>query len=71
MARHALDLYTNPSTLASLKDKLQEKGISVVSYLGWVPKEHIQATPEDRAGAEQLFEALRDHDDVQGIYSNL
>jgi len=68
---HALDLYTNPSTLASLKDKLQEKGISVVSYLGWVPKEHIQATPEDRAGAEQLFEALRDHDDVQGIYSNL
>ncbi|MBI2098244.1 MAG: YebC/PmpR family DNA-binding transcriptional regulator [Candidatus Wildermuthbacteria bacterium] len=68
---HALDLYANPSTLASLKDKLQEKGFSVVSSLDWVPKERIQVTPEGRAAAERLFEALRDHDDVQDIYSNL
>lgn len=67
----SLDLYTDPADLPSLKQKLQEKTIQAATSLDWVPKEHVQVSPEDRAAAERLFEALSDHDDVQDIYANL
>lgn len=68
---HTLEMHVTPSALASLTEKLQEKGLQVTSSLDWVPKEHVQISVEDHAAAEQLFEALSDHDDVQDIYSNL
>ena len=66
-----LDMYTNPANLASLKEKLGEKGLRVATSLDWVPKEHIQAGPEATAAMEQLFEALDGQNDVQDVYSNL
>ncbi|MEK7542259.1 MAG: YebC/PmpR family DNA-binding transcriptional regulator [Patescibacteria group bacterium] len=66
-----LDMYANPANLASLKEKLQEKGLQVTTSLDWVPKEHVQISHNNHAAAEQLFEALSNQDDVQDIYSNL
>src|SRR3989338_340113 len=68
---NALDLYADPSALASIREKLQEKGLEAASSLDWVPKEHIRISEEDQAAAERLFEALDDQEDVQDIYSNL
>jgi YebC/PmpR family DNA-binding regulatory protein len=66
-----LDMYTDPANLASLKEKLEGKGLRVATSLGWVPKEHAQATPKVGEAIEQLFEALDEQNDVQDIYSNL
>jgi YebC/PmpR family DNA-binding regulatory protein len=66
-----LDIYTNPASLAPLKEKLGEKGLRVITSLDWVPKEHVQATPKVGETIEQLFEALDEQNDVQDIYSNL
>jgi len=67
-----LDIYTDPSDLASLRERLEEKGLSIISTsLDWVPKERVRSTPEDRKAIKQLFEMLDEQDDVQDIYSNL
>jgi YebC/PmpR family DNA-binding regulatory protein len=66
-----LDIYTSPANLASLKEKLDGKGLRVATSLDWVPKEHVQATPKDREAIDQLFESLDEQNDVQDIYSNL
>ncbi len=68
---HSLDVYTDPSNLALLQEKLQEKGLQVATSLDWVPKDRVQVSPQDRAAAEQLFEALNNQDDAQDIYVNL
>lgn len=67
----ALDIYTDPSNVTSLKGKLLERGLQVAGSLDWVPKERAQAAPRERETMEQLFEALDAQDDVQDIYSNL
>ena len=66
-----LDMYTDPANLASLKEKLEGKGLRITTSLDWVPKEHVQAAPKEQKATEQLFEALHEQDDAQDIYSNL
>ena len=66
-----LDIYTTPTNLASLKEKLEGKGLRVTASLDWVPKERVQAAPGVGEAVEQLFEALDEQSDVQDIYSNL
>jgi len=66
-----LDIYTDPSNLASLKQKLEEKKVRTRSSLDWVPKDRTHMDQSDHEAAERLFEALQEQDDVQDIYSNL
>lgn len=67
-----LDIYTDPSNLASLKQKLEEKDVHTSSSLDWVPnKDRTHMDQGVHEAAERLFEALGEQDDVQDIYSNL
>ena len=66
-----LDIYTDPSNLASLKQKLEEKEVRTRSSLDWVPKDRTRMNQSHHEAAERLFEALQEQDDVQDIYSNL
>ena len=67
-----IELQTNPAALEQLRTAAQEKGFTIESsFLGWVPKEHVEADEKTQQQAEALFEALDEQDDVQNIYSNL
>lgn len=69
---NALDIYTKPEELDSVKKKLEEQGIKAESIsLDWVAKEEVEIGEKEKESANKLFEALDDSDDVQDIYSNL
>jgi len=67
----ALDIYTTPAELGSLKTNLAAQGLEPATSLDWVPKEHRTLAETDKEAAERLFEALDEQDDVQDIYANL
>lgn len=67
-----LDVYTKPEELEKVKKVLEEKGVKVESTsVGWVAKENIEISEQDKRACERLFEALDGNDDVQEIYSNI
>ncbi|MEK7503448.1 MAG: YebC/PmpR family DNA-binding transcriptional regulator [Patescibacteria group bacterium] len=67
----SLDVYTKPEELEKVKKALEEKGMKIENaVIGWVAKEHVAISDEDKKACERLFEALDGSDDVQEIYSN-
>lgn len=66
-----LEIYTKPEEIEKVKRGLEEKGVKIEgSSVGWVAKENITISEEDKKACEKLFEALDASDDVQEIYSN-
>lgn len=68
----ALDIYTKPEDLETVKKFLEEKGLKIESSsLDWVAKEEIALSDKEKEAVQKLFEALDENDAVQDIYSNL
>jgi len=67
-----LDIYTGVDALETVKKKLEEQGIKIVSS-SWdlVAKEYMAVSPKEKEAAEKLFELLDENDAVQEVYSNL
>lgn len=61
---------TEPTKLGEITSYLQEKGLKVMeSVLRYRPKEQLTITPgRELAG---LLENINEHDDVQGVYTNV
>ncbi|MDD5433397.1 MAG: YebC/PmpR family DNA-binding transcriptional regulator [Candidatus Pacebacteria bacterium] len=67
-----LEITTKPEELAMVKTALEEKGLVLESAnLGWVAKEKITVSQNDKDLLEKLFEDLDENDSVQSVYSNL
>ena len=67
-----LDIYTKLEDLEKIKRGLEEKQIKIESaFLGWVAKEEVEVSNEEKEVCQKLFEALDESDDVNDIYSNL
>jgi len=66
-----LDVYTKPDEVEKVKKGLEDKGIKTeTASVGWVAKENIEISEQNKKACEKLFEALDGSDDVQDIYSN-
>jgi YebC/PmpR family DNA-binding regulatory protein len=67
-----LYIYTKIENLEEVKQNLEKQGVKIdSSSLDWVPKEEVSVSENDKAAAEELFNALDESDSVQNVYSNL
>jgi len=67
-----LEINTKPENLEAVKKNLAQQGISIdSSSLGWVAKEEIRISVNDKEKIDRLFEELDDSETIQNIYSNL
>ncbi len=66
-----LDVFVAPELFEEIKTKLAKTFVVQSAAIDWVPKEYVATSAADKATAEQLFEALDEHPDVQEVYSNL
>jgi len=66
------NIITEIEQLQTVRDQIQEQGISVDSYeLTMLPSNTLNITDADTAAKIiKLMEALDDHDDVQNVYAN-
>jgi YebC/PmpR family DNA-binding regulatory protein len=64
--------YTDRPDLDAVTKALLKAGWSVTtSEMGYVPKEAVQLSPEQRKDVEEFLEAVDDHDDTHRIYTAL
>jgi YebC/PmpR family DNA-binding regulatory protein len=67
-----LEIYTKLEDLEKTKQALLSRGIEIEEALpGWLAKEELEISQQDKEKAEKLFEALDENEAVQEIYSNL
>jgi YebC/PmpR family DNA-binding regulatory protein len=67
-----LEIYTNPNQADLVKKELERQGTLVESSsLQWIPKQRVALSKKDREGAEKLFLALDESEEVQEIYANI
>ncbi len=72
LSEETLYLYCKPENLEDLKKNLEAKEAKIENTsLGWVAKETIEISLEDKNACEKLFEELDDNEAVQDVYSNL
>lgn len=68
----AFQIYTAPAEMETVRQALIDQGIKVTeAAINMVPQNTIEV--DDQAQAEKLIrlmDALEEHDDVQGVYSN-
>ncbi len=66
------EIITKPEDFECVKTSLDQNKIQVVdSEVTMIPENSIKLAGADAIKNLQLLEALEDHDDVQGVYSNL
>jgi len=66
-----LEVYTKPTELDLVKQKLEQGELKVESpSLEWIAKERVELSEQDEKAAEKLFEALDESEAVQEIYAN-
>lgn len=64
-------IYTSPEQLQSLQKALSAQGhTQTEASLEWYAKDAVTLDEKSQEQLERLFEALDDHDDVQGVYTN-
>ena len=64
--------FTDRTDLDTVTTALRKAGWTVTaSEVGFVAKEPVQLTPEQRKDVEEFLEAIDDHDDVHRIYTAL
>lgn len=67
-----IEVITSIEGLEKTKEALEKNGIKIESStLGWLAKEEMEVSQQDKAKCEKLFEELDDNDAIQEIYSNL
>jgi len=66
------EIICNPEDFMSVKGVLDQNEIEVeVAELSYLPTNRIEASPDESRKVLVLLEELEDHDDVQGVPSNL
>lgn len=65
------EVYVDLEQLPSLKETLTSQGIALQTSIDWIPKERVPSLEISIQAVEKLFEALRDQDDVQDVYTNV
>ena len=64
--------FTDRTDLDSVTTALKGAGWTVTtSEMGYVPKDKVHLSPEQRADVEEFLEAIDDHDDCHRIYTAL
>jgi YebC/PmpR family DNA-binding regulatory protein len=64
--------FTDRTDLDAVTKALRAAGWTVTtSEMGYIPKETVSVTPEQRAEVEEFLEHIDDHDDVHRIYTAL
>jgi YebC/PmpR family DNA-binding regulatory protein len=67
----SLTIYTAPSEVYSISDKLQAKGFTPeMTQVTKIAQNETDLSPEDAAKVARMIEALEDLDDVQNVYSS-
>lgn len=67
-----LEIYTDVNQLNWTKEGLVKRGVKVESSaLGWRAKNEITVSGQTKESLESLFSLLDEHNDVQGVYSNV
>ena len=67
-----IEVVTSIESLEKTKETLEKQGIKIESStLGWLAKEEMDVSQQDKEKCEKLFEELDDNDAIQEIYSNL
>ncbi len=65
-------VYTNPSQLASVRDKLKSSSLEVIeAELTYEPNSSVEVDEETGGKVMRVMEALEDLDDVVNTYTNL
>lgn len=68
----ALDVYTDPGNLESVRTALESDGLKVLSSeSALVPKTNVQVDGKTAEQVLRLIDKLEELDDVQNVYSNL
>jgi YebC/PmpR family DNA-binding regulatory protein len=66
----SLTIYTSPSDVYTISDKLQAKGfIPEMTQITKLAQNETQLSADDAAKVARMIEALEDLDDVQNVYS--
>lgn len=66
------EIITKPENFENVKKVLAEHNIeAAVAELTMIPENYVSLEGDDAIRNLELLEALEDHDDVQGVYSNL
>ena len=67
-----LEIYTSPDLFQTVKEGMEEKGISFSSgEITMLPDTSVEVTDPDQAKlVMRMMETLDDHDDVQNTYTN-
>jgi YebC/PmpR family DNA-binding regulatory protein len=67
-----VEIYTDPTELESVREKLAAKKLNIVSSdLRFIPKTTVRLEPAKTQQVMALMEKLEDMDDVQNVASNL
>jgi YebC/PmpR family DNA-binding regulatory protein len=68
----AVEIYTAPSDLDSVRQALEKEQVSISSSeTAMIPKTTLEADPKDALAVLKLMERLEDLDDVQRVYTNV
>ncbi|BAT70907.1 conserved hypothetical protein [Thermosulfidibacter takaii ABI70S6] len=66
-----IQVITAPEDLESVKEKLEEQGITVAeAQLTYIPQSTVRVEGEKAEKLLKLLDALENHDDVQNVYAN-
>ena len=67
-----LAVYCGFNNFEKVKKQLEAKGVKVeFAEMAWVAKEKLKIDDAARQKIDALVEALEDHDDVNGVYTNV
>jgi len=67
-----VEVVTSIEGLEKAKGALEKEGIKIASStLGWLAKEKIEVSEQDKGRCEKVFDELDDNDAIQEVYSNL
>ncbi|MCC6175143.1 MAG: YebC/PmpR family DNA-binding transcriptional regulator [Chloroflexi bacterium] len=68
----AIEIYTDPTSLESVRTALEDQSIKVTSAeTAMVPKTMLALEPKEAIAVVKLMERLEDLEDVQRVYTNL
>jgi len=69
---NAVDIYTKPENMETVKKGLEVKNIKIESAsIDFVAKEEVTISEKEKEQAQRLFDALDENDAVNEIYSNI
>lgn len=65
------EIFTMPQDFSSVKDFLEQKGVTILSAeVGYIPDDYIDPPADTLAQIEKMINMLEENDDVQNVYHN-